>query len=333
MSTPNKTQTAPSVIHLFLAGGWTPCGLSVYSEDWPKGELWADLPNLEAVTCLNCIASIEFPTRPALTTVPAFAGENASASPTNTNTNGEGGGRSAGHGGPPAGGAGDGSVCICGRQVDDTIYFVLTTKLNMLMAFPEERLSEDGKALIRTLAQVIEDYEKKRWPNSDSEPNAALDAEAEFTEPEHGYERGLYAALHLLEDSMLCGPGAPPPTAQQVYDYTKKHLLVAIQGRDVSGGPCPACVELAEGTGAGASDYPEALRTRSEEAWRSLELVLGFFGGDVARTRLWFESPNPMLGGIRPQEMLALGRGEKLLQFIQNRLAENELPGDPRRTP
>ena len=53
-------------------------------------------------------------------------------------------------------------------------------------------------------------------------------------------------------------------------------------------------------------------------------LVLGYFNGDEHKTELWFSSPIPLLGNLTPNGLLAMGRGDKLLKFIRNQLAENE---------
>lgn len=53
------------------------------------------------------------------------------------------------------------------------------------------------------------------------------------------------------------------------------------------------------------------------------ELVMPFFDGDLSKTKLWFESLNPMLGGVSPMGMIDLGRGDKLLAFIECQLEEN----------
>lgn len=61
----------------------------------------------------------------------------------------------------------------------------------------------------------------------------------------------------------------------------------------------------------------------ADECYR---LVEEFFHGDVEKTKLWFETPNYLLGYVRPSEMIILGRAERLLQMIQNQLEENQAP-------
>lgn len=56
-------------------------------------------------------------------------------------------------------------------------------------------------------------------------------------------------------------------------------------------------------------------------------LVREFFGGDDAKTLMWFELENPLLGGVAPNTMIRLGREKKLLRFIREQLSQNEPPG------
>jgi hypothetical protein len=44
---------------------------------------------------------------------------------------------------------------------------------------------------------------------------------------------------------------------------------------------------------------------------------------DSEKTKLWFNAPNPLLGNISPNEMLILGREEKLKDFIISQLNDN----------
>jgi len=52
-------------------------------------------------------------------------------------------------------------------------------------------------------------------------------------------------------------------------------------------------------------------------------LVFDFFGKDRTKADLWMSSKNPMLGFVAPDEMLRLGRGDRLLKFVETSLAEN----------
>ena len=50
-----------------------------------------------------------------------------------------------------------------------------------------------------------------------------------------------------------------------------------------------------------------------------IDLVSEFFK-DNSKTELWFNTPNPMLGDVRPYDMIILGRTARLLKFIREQL-------------
>jgi hypothetical protein len=52
-------------------------------------------------------------------------------------------------------------------------------------------------------------------------------------------------------------------------------------------------------------------------------LVYDYFKGDLDKTILWFKTDNPMLGGVKPSEMIALNRTDNLLKFVESQLNEN----------
>lgn len=56
-----------------------------------------------------------------------------------------------------------------------------------------------------------------------------------------------------------------------------------------------------------------------QDSW---DLVHAYFS-DKDKARLWFVTPNPLLGNISPYTMILLGRGEKLVKFIENQLYQN----------
>ncbi len=56
---------------------------------------------------------------------------------------------------------------------------------------------------------------------------------------------------------------------------------------------------------------------------KAFALVIEFFGGDATKARIWFSTPNPLLGNVAPADMILMGRAKKLLKFIEARLAEN----------
>ena len=46
-----------------------------------------------------------------------------------------------------------------------------------------------------------------------------------------------------------------------------------------------------------------------------------FFQDDV-KTKLWLQTPNPMLGNTSPKDMIRVGRYKKLMQFVSDALRE-----------
>jgi len=52
-------------------------------------------------------------------------------------------------------------------------------------------------------------------------------------------------------------------------------------------------------------------------------LVYGFFNSDV-KTKLWLQTPNPMLGNTAPRDMIRVGRYPKLLKFVTQALEDGQ---------
>src|SRR3989338_1805445 len=69
---------------------------------------------------------------------------------------------------------------------------------------------------------------------------------------------------------------------------------------------------------------PKDLSERLTEWATLLNLVAGHFKGDTVKTMQWFTTPNPLLGDIRPRDMIRIGRYRKLIKFVLNALAENK---------
>jgi len=68
---------------------------------------------------------------------------------------------------------------------------------------------------------------------------------------------------------------------------------------------------------------PAELQERIQE-WATLfNLVAGHFQGDAGKTALWFTTLNPLLGNVKPRDMIRFGRYKKLFKFVVNALAEN----------
>jgi len=56
----------------------------------------------------------------------------------------------------------------------------------------------------------------------------------------------------------------------------------------------------------------------------AVALVVRFFNGDEEKIKAWFSTPNPLLGGISPIDMILWGDEDKLLDFIKRQLRGNE---------
>lgn len=68
---------------------------------------------------------------------------------------------------------------------------------------------------------------------------------------------------------------------------------------------------------------PKEVLERLTEIATVCGLVAQFFDGDERKTALWFKSPNPLLGGMPPREMIRLGRYQKLQRFVVSALLES----------
>lgn len=62
-----------------------------------------------------------------------------------------------------------------------------------------------------------------------------------------------------------------------------------------------------------------------KEEWAVAINLVGNYFKDEQKTILWFHTSNPLLGEMSPRDMIRLGRFKKLLSFIQNAVANNEL--------
>jgi uncharacterized protein (DUF2384 family) len=66
---------------------------------------------------------------------------------------------------------------------------------------------------------------------------------------------------------------------------------------------------------------PKEVREHLENIANICNLVFQFFHDDV-KTKLWLQTPNPMLGNVSPRDMLRIGRYAKLLRFINQAMEE-----------
>lgn len=55
-----------------------------------------------------------------------------------------------------------------------------------------------------------------------------------------------------------------------------------------------------------------------------IEALISAFFQDTGTMVRWMRAENPLLGGMSPNKMLEMGRGEKLLNFVKTQLEENK---------
>ena len=65
--------------------------------------------------------------------------------------------------------------------------------------------------------------------------------------------------------------------------------------------------------------------TREETVRVILAMLDVFFEGKFKKTDTWIRTSNPLLGGIRPWDMIEMGREQKLYKFVKNAIEENVL--------
>lgn len=60
-----------------------------------------------------------------------------------------------------------------------------------------------------------------------------------------------------------------------------------------------------------------------------MEIVVNLhvFFSDYEKMALWLKLKNPCLGGLSPVQMLRFGREKRLLEFVDQSIDENKLPG------
>jgi len=62
--------------------------------------------------------------------------------------------------------------------------------------------------------------------------------------------------------------------------------------------------------------------TQEQQIEECYILVRNYFK-DQEKTRIWFSTGNPLLGGSEPMQMIMLGRAGKLLKFLRNTMEDS----------
>ena len=69
---------------------------------------------------------------------------------------------------------------------------------------------------------------------------------------------------------------------------------------------------------------PREVREHLENIANICNLVFEFFQDDV-KTKLWLQTPNPMLGNVSPRDMIRFGRFAKLQRFVAQAMEEGRV--------
>jgi len=73
-------------------------------------------------------------------------------------------------------------------------------------------------------------------------------------------------------------------------------------------------------------DVPHPVKTCLREIGETANLVAQVFDGSVAKTALWFQTINPLLGNIAPSDMIRAGRHDRLRRFIDSTTDDDRRP-------
>ena len=108
-------------------------------------------------------------------------------------------------------------------------------------------------------------------------------------------------------------------------DYQKVRDFIGLDTTDVSrlAGVAKASVRYDE-------KAPKEVREHLENLANICNLVFDFFG-DPVKTKLWLQTPNPMLGDASPRDMIRFGRYNKLLRFVTQAMEEGGARGEASR--
>jgi uncharacterized protein (DUF2384 family) len=72
------------------------------------------------------------------------------------------------------------------------------------------------------------------------------------------------------------------------------------------------------------SKAPKQVLEHLENIANICNLVFEFFNDNV-KTKVWLQTPNPMLGNMSPRDMIRFGRFAKLQRFVANAIVEGRI--------
>lgn len=99
-------------------------------------------------------------------------------------------------------------------------------------------------------------------------------------------------------------------------DYQKVRDFAGFDARDIA-----RMTGIAKNSVRYDERAPAEVREHMEAIANICNLVFQFFDDDV-KTKLWLQTPNPMLGYTTPRDMIRLGRYNKLLRFVTDALED-----------
>lgn len=102
----------------------------------------------------------------------------------------------------------------------------------------------------------------------------------------------------------------------QALNLRKVRDFANLSNKDISriAGVAPTSVRFDE-------KVPVEVLEHMENIANVCNLVFEYFQDDV-KTKLWLQTPNPLLGNTSPKDMIRVGRYKKLLQFVTDALRE-----------
>jgi len=105
-------------------------------------------------------------------------------------------------------------------------------------------------------------------------------------------------------------------------DYQKVRDFAGLDTRDVA-----RLTGVAKSSVRYDDKAPREVREHLENIANICNLVYQFFEDDV-KTKLWLQTPNPMLGNVSPRDMIRFGRFSKLLRFVTQAMEEGTGRGE-----
>lgn len=100
------------------------------------------------------------------------------------------------------------------------------------------------------------------------------------------------------------------------FDYQEAARFLGMNKREVA---------KAAGVAESSVRYDERMPTGLKDFFMELISVLSVVSSqleqDKEKTLLWFNMPNPMLGGVSPLQLILIGKHKKLMKFIQRSMS------------